>query len=162
MARTRIHHFNGFSVKRAGIDIKLDMDRVSDNFNRAQFALDSAVMTSMEPFMPKDTGQFIQTTSAMSGALAGSGMVVAAAPPYGRYLYNGKVMVDSETGKGPMKITDKHGGEQLRWRKGAKLKPTKRNLKYSRPGAQSHWFDKAKEKDCDKWVDLVKKEIGAE
>lgn len=147
MSRTRIHHFDGFSVKRSGIDIELDMDRVSDNFNRAQYKLDSAVMTSMEPFMPMDTGQFIDVTKAMSAAMAGTGKVVAAAPPEGRFLYEGKVMV----------------GERSRsaWAKKAEKKVvTKFNLKYSRPGAKPHWFDKAKKKDGGSWVDLVKKTAG--
>lgn len=147
MRRTRIHHFDGFSVKQSGIDIKLNMDRVSDNFNRAQFALDSAVMTSMEPFMPMDTGQFINVTKEMSAAMAGSGKVVAAAPPQGRFLYEGKAMV----------------GERSRsaWAKKAEKKVvTELNLKYSRPGAKAHWFDEAKKKDGDNWVNLVKKTAG--
>jgi hypothetical protein len=145
MSRTRIHHFDGFSIKKSGIDIQLDMDRVSDNFNRAQFSLDSAVMTSMEPFMPKDTGQFINVTKEMSAAMAGTGKVVAAAPPQGRFLYEGKVMV----------------GERSRsaWaKKGEKKVVTKNNLQYSRGGPR--WFDKAKQKDGDNWVDLVKKTAG--
>lgn len=147
MSRTRIHHFDGFSVKRSGIDIELYMDRVSDNFNRAQFALDSAVMTSMEPFVPMDTGQFINVTKLMSAAIAGSGKVIAAAPPQGRFLYEGKVMV----------------GERSRsaWANKAEKKVvTKFNLKYSRPSAKPHWFDEAKKKDGDNWVDLVKKTAG--
>lgn len=40
-----------------------------------------------------------------------------------RYLYYGLKMVDSETGKGPALIHDKHGSEVgFRFRKGAKLK----------------------------------------
>lgn len=162
MAKTRIHHFKGFSIQRAGIDIKLDMSRVENNFNKAQSALDSAVMTSMVPLMPMDTGQFINTTRGMSAAKVGSGEVVAAAPPTGRYLYMGKVMVDSATGKGPMKITDKYGGESLRFREGAKLKATSRNLSYSRQGAKARWFDEAKKKDGDNWINMVKKTAGGD
>ena len=48
----KIHHFKGFSVIEDGVDIRVDMDRLEDNFNRAQYALDSAIMTSMELLMP--------------------------------------------------------------------------------------------------------------
>ena len=150
MSRTRIHHFDGFSIKKAGIDIQLDMDRVSDNFNRAQYELDSIVMTSMEPFMPKDTSEFINVTKEMSAAMAGTGKVVAAAPPQGRFLYEGKVMV----------------GEKSRsaWAKKAEKKVvTKNNIIYNKtknPKARSHWFDAAKKKDINAWVDKVKETAG--
>lgn len=152
----KIHKFKGFTIHRAEIDIKLDMSRLENNFNKAQFALDSAVMISMEPFMPMDSGQFINTTRAMSAIRAGSGEVVAAAPPAGRMLYEGKTMVDVETGspwarEGAKKVlVSEFGGK-------TKAKP---NLTYSRPGAQSKWFDAAKKKDEDKWIDLVKKTAG--
>ena len=143
----KIHKFNGFTILEDGVRMELNLDRLESNFNAAQFVLDSAVMTSMEPFMPMDTGQFINVTKEMSAAMAGTGKVVAAAPPQGRFLYEGKVMV----------------GERSRsaWAKKAEKKVvTKFNLKYSRSGAKPHWFDEAKKKDGDNWVDLVKKTAG--
>lgn len=154
-----IHHFEKFSVKRANVEIEFDPSRINRNLDNAQYALDTAVMTSMEPFMPMDSGQFIATTKAMSAAEAGTGRVTAAAPPYGRYLYMGKVMVDSATGKGPMVIPDGYGGVTLRFRKGAKLKATDRPLKYSRPGAKARWFEEAKKKDSKEWTKVVEEEI---
>ena len=147
MAKTRIHHFDGFSVKKAGIDIKLDMSRIEGNFNKAQFALDSAVMTSMVPFMPHRDGSFINKTRAESASLAGTGEVVAAAAPEGRFLYGGKVMVDPVT--------------KSAWaRKGAKKILTTQSLKYSQPKARAKWFDAAKEQYCDSWVRVVKENAG--
>ena len=159
MARTRIHHFDGFSIKRAGVDIKLDMDRVSENFNRAQYQLDSMVMQSMEPFMPKASSQFINTTKAMSAARAGKGEVVAAAPPFGRFLYEGKTMVDIQTGspwarKGAKKVlVSRFGGK-------TKAKPNLSFSKSANPNAQAHWFDAAKEKHGEAWVEKVKEIAG--
>ena len=150
MARTRIHHFEGFSVKRAGVDIKLDMSRVENNFNQAQYALDSAVMTSMVPFMPHRDGSFINKTRAESAAIAGTGEVVAAAGPEGRFLYQGKLMVDPVT-------------KSAFARKGAKKVLTTQNLKFSKnhnPKAQAHWFDAAKKKDKESWVRTVKNIAG--
>lgn len=48
--------------------------------------------------------------------------------PYARYLYYGKVMVDAKTGKGPMNIP----GVGLRFRNGAVLKATDRDLQYTK------------------------------
>ncbi len=154
-----IHHFKSFSIVTDGVDIKVDMSRIGDNINNAQFALDSAIMTSMVPFMPFQTGSFINETKAQSAAVAGTGVVVAAVPPMGRMLYEGKVMVDSQTGKGPMKISTGPNEFTFRYRKGAKLVPSSRPLSYSN-GRTDHWFDKAKEKDLKNWVNVVKKETG--
>ena len=69
------------------IDMIIDMSRFEEQFSRAQFELDSMVMTDMVPYMPMESGMFIQITRAMSAAVAGTGKVVAAAPPMGRFLY---------------------------------------------------------------------------
>jgi hypothetical protein len=142
----KIHHFENFSVVNDSIRIEVDMKRLENNFNKAQYVLDSAIMTSMEPYMPRRDGQLIAVTKGMSAALAGSGKVVAAAPPYGRFLYEGKVMI-GEKSRSP-------------WaKKGEKKVVTGRNLTYS-GGGQAHWFDKAKAADGDSWVNLVKKTAG--
>lgn len=159
----KIHHFKGFSIQESGIHIKLNMNRMEKNFQEAQYKLDSMVMTSMVQFMPMDDGNFIQRTTMESAVLAGTGKVVAAAAPFGRYLYEGKVMVDSATGAGPRKIPIGPGEYILRFRKGAKLKATDRPLKYSKaehPKAQARWFEPAKAKDKEKWVKAVKNTAG--
>lgn len=158
IARIKYH----YKDKGPGYEINMyiDLHRFEKQFSNAQYKLDSMVMASMVPFMPMQTGTFINVTRAMSAAIAGSGKVVAAAPPFGRFLYYGKVMVDSETGKGPMKIPDGLNGYEFRFREGAKLKPTTRNLKYSRADARPEWFEVAKERDGDNWVAVTKKIAG--
>lgn len=140
-------------------EMELDLGRFEGQYSKAQFALDSAVMTSMVPFMPKETNSFINVTRAMSAAIAGSGKVIAAAPPMGRFLYEGKTMVDIDTGspwarKGAKKVlVSQYGGKTK----------AKENLVFSKsahPKAQDHWFDAAKERDGDKWVRKVKKIAG--
>ena len=121
------------------------MSHMEDNFNQAQYALDSAIMTSMEPHMPMQTGQFIAVTKGMSAAVAGTGQVVAAAPPAGRFLYEGKAMIGRYS--------------KSAWaKKGEKKVLSGGNLTYTRGGPK--WFDKAKAKDGDNWVRIVKKEVG--
>ena len=126
--------------------LELDLSRFEKQFQDAQYALDNMVMTDMQPYMPHQTGMFIDVTKAMSAALAGSGKVVAAAAPMGRFLYEGKVMVDPETGSP--------------WaRPGAKKVVTDKDLNYNKnqnPNATDHWFDEAKKQHGDNWVKVVK------
>ena len=138
-----------YSAHGKGQDIELDVDlsRFEKQYGKAQYALDSMIMTSMVPYMPHQTGTFINVTKAMSAAIAGSGTVVAAAPPMGRFLYEGKVMVDEQTGSP--------------WaRSGAKKVVTDKDLTYSNPKATPHWFDTAKKNHGKSWVKAVKNIAG--
>lgn len=136
-------------IEADGVQIHVNTSDLMERANDAQFWLDSQIMTDMVPLMPHQTGTFINVTRARSAALAGSGKVVAAAPPMGRFLYEGKVMVDPETGSP--------------WaRAGAKKIVTDRPLKYSNPSAVPHWFEAAKKTHLNEWIDGVKKKIGGE
>lgn len=132
------------------INMYIDLQRFEKQFSNAQYKLDSMVMTSMVPFMPKQTGTFINVTRAMSAAIAGSGKVVAAAPPHGRFLYEGKVMIDPDTGSP--------------WaRKGAKKEATNKDLDFFKgknPNVQARWFEAAKKRDGEKWLVQVKRIAG--
>lgn len=147
IAKVKYNFRNESSGRNSSIKLDLDLSRFEKQFQDAQFALDSMVMTSMVPYMPMQTGTFINVTKGMSAALAGSGTVIAAAPPFGRFLYEGKVMVDPETNSP--------------WaRPGAKKIVTDKDLTYSNPKATPHWFNTAKEKHGDSWVRAVKKIAG--
>lgn len=127
------------------INMEIDLGRFEKQYSRAQFELDSMIMTDMVPFMPRQTGTFISVTRAMSAAIAGTGKVVAAAPPMGRFLYEGKPMV----------------GERSRsaWAdKGEKKEVVPGKLDLS-PGVD-HWFDEAKSKYGDRWTAKAKKIAG--
>lgn len=132
------------------IELDVDLSRFEKQYGKAQFILDNAVMTSMVPYMPHRTGTFINVTKAMSAAIAGSGTVVAAAPPMGRFLYEGKVMVDEETGSP--------------WaRPGSKKVVINKDLNYDKshnPNVTSYWFDVAKKNHGKSWIKAVKKEAG--
>lgn len=147
MAKRKIISKTQFNYSKPNIEMRINLSRFEKQFEDAQYALDSMVMESMKPYMPQQTGTFKNITSAMSAALAGSGTVVAAAPPMGRFLYEGKVMVDPVTGSP--------------WaRAGAKKIVTDRDLTYSNPKATPHWFDTAKEKHGKSWIREVKKIAG--
>lgn len=137
-------------AKEIELKMELDLSRFDRQFAEAQFALDSMVMTSMVPYMPMDTGTFINVTRAMSAAIAGSGKVVAAAPPMGRFLYEGKVMVGERT-------------KSAFAAKGERKEVVEKPLNYSRhahPNVTSHWFDAAKKNHGEQWVKKTKEIAG--
>ena len=147
IAKVRYNYKKEDAGRNAVIELDVDLSRFEKQYGDAQYALDSMIMTSMVPYMPHQTGTFINVTRAMSASIAGSGTVYAAAPPFGRFLYEGKVMVDEETGSP--------------WaRKGARKVVTDRDLTYSNPKATPHWFDTAKERHSKSWVKAVKKIAG--
>jgi len=162
--RVKMLNKSHYKMKSGSTTLELDLSRFEKQFQDAQYALDSMVMTDMKPFMPHQTGTFINVTSAQSAALAGSGKVVAAAPPMGRYLYEGKKMVDSKTGRGPFNVAGPDETPVWRYRKGAKLEATNQPLSYDKshnPEVTDHWFDAAKEKHGDNWVKVVKSIAGS-
>lgn len=144
---SKTFHFPGFSFVQGDIKVDVSLNRFEKQYQRAQFYLDSQVMTDMVPYMPNRDGIFVDLTRLQSAALAGTGKVIAAAPPQGRFLYEGKVMVDPVTGSP--------------WaRKGAKKVVTEKPLTYSNPKATPHWFDTAEEAHGKAWVKGVKQIAG--
>lgn len=150
IAKVRYNYRKSDARRNSTIELDVDLSRFEKQYGKAQYVLDNAVMTSMEPYMPKRTGVFVNVTKAMSAAIAGSGTVIAAAPPFGRFLYEGKVMVDPVTNSP--------------WaRPGAKKIVTDKDLEYDKskhPKATDHWFDTAKSNHGESWVRAVKKEAG--
>ena len=149
---------DNIEFKTDSMEVRINMARINRNIVNAQFALDNAVMTSMVPFMPMEDGSFIAETRARSAALAGSGEVCAAAPPFGRFLYEGETMVDIETGSPWAKKDNKKvlvsqysGKTQAR----EKLQFTKTK----HPRAQAHWFEPAKKQDLESWKRVVKNQM---
>ena len=147
MSKRKMISKTHYNYSKPNVEMRINLSRFERQYEKAQFELDSAVMKDMVPYMPHQTGTFINITKAMSASIAGSGTVIAAAPPMGRFLYEGKVMVDPLTGSP--------------WaRPGAKKVVTDRDLKYSNPKATPHWFDTAKENHGKSWVREVKKIAG--
>ena len=150
IAKVRYNYRKEDAGRNSTIELDVDLSRFVKQYGKAQYTLDSMVMTSMEPYMPHRTGVFRNITKAMSAAIAGSGTVIAAAPPFGRFLYEGKVMVDPKTNSP--------------WaRPGAKKIVTDKDLEYDtshNPKVTDHWFDTAKANHGDSWVRAVKNIAG--
>lgn len=138
------------------VELNIDLGRFQGQYSKAQYRLDSMVMTSMIPLMPMQSGTFINVTKAMSAAIAGSGSVVAAAPPMGRFLYEGKGMVDIETGSPYARA----GAKKVLVSQFGGVTGAKEDLTYGRPGAESHWFEGAKKRDKAAWISAVKRIAG--
>lgn len=153
------YHFKGFSFVDGDTKVKLNMSRFNEQYRKAQYQLDGAVMNSMVPFMPMETGIFVGVTKAASAAVQGSGRVFAAYGPQGRFLYKGKGMVDEKTGspwakKGAKKVlVSQYSGK-------TQAKEYLTYTKTKHPAAQAHWFDAAKEKDGQTWIKNVKETAG--
>ena len=155
--KTKAHFEVRYPNMTAEMDI--DLERFEEQYSRAQILLDNTVMLDMMKYMPKQTGTFINVTKAMSDAIAGSGKVIAAAPPYGRFLYEGKVMVDEQTGstyarKGAKKVLV----SQFTGRTNAK-----ENIDFSKSAhtkATEKWFEEAKKNHGRKWIEKVKRDAG--
>lgn len=112
--------------------------------NRAQYWLDNQIFNDTEAYMPQKTNALRNVTRAENSSVAGTGKVVVAAGPYGRFLYEGKVMVDPVTNSP--------------WaRKDAKKVVTENDLTYSNPLTKPHWFDVAKKNHMKGWIEGVDK-----
>ena len=47
---SKTHHFRGFSVVDGDVKVKVNMGRFEEQYRKAQYQLDGAVMNSMVPF----------------------------------------------------------------------------------------------------------------
>lgn len=133
----------GVSTKLASTAIKVER------------LLAEQIAKDTEDFVPMLTGSLKNRTQVKDNKIIYPG-------PYARYLYYGKVMVDSETGRGPMHFTGKDGNEVIRFRKGAVLQPTERDLEYTtafHKNAQSHWYEASKAQNFGKWKRIAAKAV---
>lgn len=146
-------------VKSGDITVSLNPDRFEKQFQQAQYLLDSTIMTDMEPFMPKQEGNFINKTKAASAAVAGSGLVYAAYRPEGRFLYYGKEMVDIVTGS-PFARKDAKKVLVSEFKGKTNAKEDLNLSRGANPRAQPEWFEAAKATNKDRWIRLVKKTAG--
>lgn len=125
---------------------------------RAAHTVAVQIEKDTEPFVPARTKSLVNRTQVLDGQVIYPG-------PYARYLYYGKVMVDSATGKGPMHFVDKQGNEVIAFRKGAVLKATERDLHIStavHSQAQAHWFEASKAQNMEKWKRVAERAVNRE
>lgn len=125
---------------------------------QASHTLARQIAEDSNPFVPARSGALAARTT-----VAGSNIIYPG--PYAKFLYNGKVMVDAGSGKGPLRLKSKNGAEIIRFRKGAQLKPSSKNLvmkKNIHPMAQDHWFQAAKNLYLQNWLSAAGKAVECE
>ena len=130
-------------------------ETLADRTSAGKILLAMQVKKDTEPYVPMLTGSQVARTRVAGDTIIYPG-------PYARYLYNGKVMVDAATGKGPMRIVDKLGNQYIRFPKGATLVPTNRDLMYTKDFhalAGPAWCERSKAQNIDKWKRLAQKVV---
>jgi hypothetical protein len=99
------------------------------------------IIADTAPFVPFRQG-------VLSAATVENDDEVVYKPPYSRFQYMGKVMLDSRGSAWAPKYGKKY--------------VTSKNLKYGKthhPKATSHWYEKAEEIHKNEWIALVKKVV---
>lgn len=119
---------------------------------KAERAVATRAARDTEKYVPKRTGSLRQRTLVVGNTIIYPG-------PYARMLYHGKYMVDSVTGKGPMHFVDKNQNEHIKYRKGAHLVPSERDLVFHSPGTRSHWFEYSLSQNKGKWKKIAAEAI---
>lgn len=117
-------------------------DKIRESCTKAEHILAQQVAKDTSPFVPALTGSLDQRTR-----VEGSNVIYPG--PYARFLYNGKVMVDPNTGSA---FAPKGGTKVV----------TDRNLVFNQtvhPQAQSHWFEASKAQNLEKWERVAEKAV---
>lgn len=136
------YHFPTVSYVAGGLRVKIDLKPYEQKHIAAQQWLGDRVLEDCRAVMPLLTGNLQQRSYVAYG-----GRQVIFPGPYARFQYGGKVMVDPDTGSP--------------WaRKGVKKELADRPLTYSNPEATDHWFDTAKARNGEYWINGVKERIG--
>lgn len=152
--------------KKNGVVIDIPLSEYNDKLARGQEVLRGLVFESMIPYMPMQSGLFIDMTRQRNAQLKGKKMVCIGYGPQARYLYEGVKMVNSKTGNGPALIHDKAGNVVgLRYPLGSTLVATDIPLNFSNtphPKAQAHWDEPAIAENYNKWVKEIQDFIGGE
>lgn len=124
-------------------DVKVEINdaKLKARVDRANEILANEAMKDTDKFVPKLTGTL------SGGARVSDGQIVYPGP-YARYLYHGKLMVDSKTGSSYA-------------RKGSTKTLTGKsiNVAKSNPMAQPEWFKVSKGLNLEKWKRVFAKAV---
>lgn len=117
-------------------------DKLAQGCTKAEHTVALQIKKDTSPYVPALTGSLDARTRV-------DGQQIIYPGPYARYLYYGKLMIDTETGssyapKGGTKVvTDK----DLVFNKSMHAQ------------AQSHWFEASKSENLEKWVRVADKAV---
>lgn len=110
------------------------MKKLQEAGPRAAHAVAVQIESDTEPFVPARTKSLVDRTQIVDGSVIYPG-------PYARFLYNGKLMIDPDTGsawapKGATKVVT---GKDLDIKTGVHSQ------------AQAHWFEASKAQNLENW-----------
>lgn len=132
-----------FSVHTEGLEaIK---EKLAEGCTEAEHTVALQIRKDTSPYVPMLTGSLDSRTRV-------DGAEVLYPGPYARYLYYGKLMVDSATGSSYAK-------------KGTTKVLTDKNLVFNKAmhaQAQSHWFEASKAENSEKWIRVADKAVKRE
>lgn len=136
------------------VDIKIDTSRIDRNTREAQKLLNEQIVADCDPLIPFQQGALRNSVNYPEGVYGGE---IEWNTPYAHYQYEGEIY-------GPnIPIYDTQGNI-TEWfsPKGKKKNPTGKPITYHPEGTErgDHWFERAKEKNLQSWVDLVRKTAG--
>lgn len=121
------------------------MKKLQEAGPRAAHAVAVQVEKDTEPFVPALTKSLVDRTQVVDSVVIYPG-------PYARFLYNGKLMIDPDTGSA--------------WApKGATKVVTEKDLDIKKDvhsQAQSNWFEASKAQNLEKWTRVAGREIDRE
>ena len=133
------------------VGIKIDTSRIDRNTREAQKLLNEQIVADCDPLVPFRQGPLRQPIYP-EGIYGG---VIEYDEPYAHYQYMGIIY-------GPnIPITDS-AGNITGYYSPPKKYPTGRPIQYHTHGTTDHWFERAKERNLQSWVDLVRKTVGKE
>ena len=121
------------------------MKKLQEAGPMAAHAIAVQVEKDTEPFVPARTKSLAHRTQVVDGSVIYPG-------PYARFLYNGKLMIDPDTGsawaqKGATKVVT---GKDLDIKKDVHSQ------------AQSHWFEASKAQNLEKWERVAERAVNRE
>ena len=133
----------------AGLKFDIDVDgwnkikkALARRCTKAEHIVAIQVEKDTSPYTPALTGSLNQRTRVVGNSVVYPG-------PYARYLYNGKLMVDPDTGSP--------------WAQPGAVKVlTDRDLVFTQsvhPQAQAHWFEASKAQNLDKWRQVAAENV---
>lgn len=131
-----------FDVQMEGMNGVLQS--IAESATKAEHILAQQIAKDTSPFVPASgSPSGLDTRTRVDGSL------VIYQGPYARFLYNGKVMVDPNTGS---TFAPKGGSKVV----------TDRNLVFNQtvhPQAQDHWFEASKAQNMEKWERVAEKAV---
>lgn len=127
-------------TKKFARDLKKVYQRMRFAGKGAEHALAVQMAKDTDPYVPAMTKSLANRVIVQDDTIIYPG-------PYARFLYNGKLMIDPDTGsswapKGATKVIDP-GGKKLNISQAVHKK------------AQSHWFEASKAQNLPKWRNVV-------